>query len=153
MTFSPLFGMSLKAVQIDVPSQAIASSTTVTLGNITDSSIISITGNTITLPGGRDYFLTASINCGQSTGANAEFSFITVSDGIKLPNQAGAYYYYTSTDLNIDTYSGNIATILTGASTTEIQLKKTIHTGSTSIYKDNVMAYVANSPITIFYTD
>jgi hypothetical protein len=154
MTFNPIHAMALKSIQIDIPSQTISSATTVTLGSLTDSSVISVSSNTISLPSGRDYFLTASLNCFQNTGANAEFAFITVSDGLALPNQARAYYFYTTTDLNIDTYSGNVATILVNlASTTQIQLKKTINSANTGIYKDNANDYVANSSITIFYTD
>ncbi|MFN9904378.1 MAG: hypothetical protein ACK55Z_37500, partial [bacterium] len=65
-----------------------------------------------------------------------------------------AYAYYNIIPSNNDTYAGNIAMIAVSlASTLQVQLKKTIHTASTSIYKDNASAFIANSCITIFYTD
>jgi len=39
------------------------------------------------------------------------------------------------------------------ASNLEIQIKKTIHTATTTIYKDDATTYIPNSSITILYTD
>lgn len=154
MTFNPIHAMALKSVQIDIPAQAIASATTLTLGSITDSSVVTVSSNIISLPSGRDYFLTASINFSQASGNNAQFAFINASDGTTFLNQAKAYAYYPLTTPNGDTYSGNVAMIAINlASTLQVQLKKTIHTASTSIYKDNANSYIANSSITILYTD
>ena len=154
MTFNPIHAIALKSVQIDIPAQAIASATTLTLGSITDSSIITVSSNIISLPSGRDYFLSAAINCSQSVGNNVQFAFINASGGATFSNQAMAYAYYFSSQTNSDTYAGNVAMIAVDlASTLQVQLKKTIHTGSTSIYKDNANAYIANSSITILYTD
>ncbi len=154
MTFNPIHAMALKSVQIDIPAQTIASATTLTLGSITDSSVITVSSNTINLPSGRDYFLTASLNFAQATGNNVEFAFINASGGSTFSNQTKAYAYYNTTPSNDDTYAGNVAMIAVSlASTLQVQLKKTIHTASTSIYKDNANAYIANSSITIFYTD
>ena len=154
MTFNPIHAMALKSVQIDIPSQAIASATTLTLGSITDSSVITVSSNIINLPSGRDYFLTASINFSQASGNNVEFAFINASGGATFSNQAKAYAYYFVTQTNSDTYSGNVAMIAVNlASTLQVQLKKTIHAASTSIYKDNANSYIANSSITILYTD
>jgi hypothetical protein len=154
MTFNPIHAVALKSVQIDIPSQSVASATTLTLGAITDSSVITVASNIISLPVGRDYFITASINFAQATGNNVEFSFINASGGAVFSNQAKAYAYYNISPSNTDTYSGNLAMIAVNlASTLQIQLKKTIHTASTSIYKDDANAYVANSSITILYTD
>ena len=146
--------MALKSVQIDIPAQAIASATTLTLGSITDSSVVTVSSNIISLPSGRDYFLTASINFSQASGNNVEFAFINASGGATFSNQAKTYAYYPPTAPNGDTYSGNVAMIAVNlASTLQVQLKKTIHSASTSIYKDNANAYIANSSITILYTD
>lgn len=146
--------MALKSVQIDIPSQSIASSTTLTLGSITDSSVITVSSNIINLPSGRDYFLTASLNFGQSTGTNAKFAFINASGGATFSNQAQALAYYPSASTNSSTYNGNVAMIAVNlASTLQVQLKKIIHSATTTIYKDDANAYVANSSITIFYTD
>lgn len=154
MTFNPIHAMALKSVQIDIPSQSIASSTTLTLGSITDSSVITVSSNIINLPSGRDYFLTASLNFGQSTGTNAKFAFINASGGATFSNQAQALAYYPSTSTNSSTYNGNVAMIAVNlASTLQVQLKKIIHSATTTIYKDDANAYVANSSITIFYTD
>lgn len=155
MTFIPIHAMSLKSVQIDIPSQSIASATILTLGSITDSSVITVSSNIINLPIGRDYFLTASINYAQSVGSNVEFSFINASGGAIFPNQKKAYAYYNSASANMSTYDGNIAMIAINlASPLQIQLKKSIHAGATTtVYKDSANAYVANSSITIFYTD
>ena len=154
MTFNPIHAMALKSVQIDIPSQSIASSTTLTLGSITDSSVITVSSNIINLPSGRDYFLTASLNFGQSTGTNAKFAFIDASGGATFSNQAQALAYYPSASTNSSTYSGNVAMIAVNlASTLQVQLKKIIHSATTTIYKDDANAYVANSSITIFYTD
>lgn len=156
MTFNPIHAMALKSVQIDIPAQTIASSTTLTLGSITDSSVITVSSNIINLPSGRDYFLTASINFAQGAGNNVEFAFINASNGATFSNQTKAYAYYSTatSTTNNSTYAGNIAMIAVNlASTLQVQLKKTIHTASTSIYKDNANAYIANSSITIFYTD
>jgi len=90
MTFNPIHAMALKSVQIDIPAQSITSSTILTLGSITDSSIITVSSNTISLPTGRDYFLTASLNFGQSIGTNAKFAFINASGGATFSNQAQA---------------------------------------------------------------
>ena len=60
MTFNLIHAMALKSVQIDIPAQTISSATTLDLGSITNSSVITVSGNTISLPSGRDYFLTAS---------------------------------------------------------------------------------------------
>ncbi len=145
MTFNPIHAMALKSVQIDIPSQSIASATTLTLGSISDSSVITVASNTISLPTGRDYFI---------TGASVEFSFINASGGATFSNQAKAYAFYSATQTNTDTYPGNLAMIAVNlASTLQIQLKKTIHSATTTIYKDDANAYVANSSITIFYTD
>jgi hypothetical protein len=154
MTFNPIHAMALKSVQIDIPAQTIASSTTLTLGSITDSSVVTVSGDIIVLPTGRDYFLTASINASQGSGNNNEFSFINFADGTTFSNQAKAFGFYTTSTTNANTYSGNVAMIAVDlASPLQVQLKKTIHSASTSIYKDNANAYVANSSITIFYTD
>lgn len=154
MTFNPIHAMALKSVQIDIPAQAIASATTLTLGSITDSSVVTVSSNIINLPSGRDYFLTASINFSQASGNNVEFAFINASGGATFSNQAKAYAYYVPAAPNADTYSGNVAMIAVNlASTLQIQLKKTIHAASTSIYKDNANSYIANSSITILYTD
>ena len=154
MTFNPIHAMALKSVQIDIPSQSIASSTTLTLGSITDSSVITVSSNIINLPSGRDYFLTASLNFGQSTGTNAKFAFINASGGATFSNQAQALAYYPSASTNSSTYNGNVAMIAVNlASTLQVQLKKIIHSATTTIYKDNANAYIANSSITIFYTD
>jgi len=67
MTFNPIHAMALKSAQIDIPAQTIASATTLTLGSITDSSVITVSSNIINLPSGRDYFLTASLNFAQAT--------------------------------------------------------------------------------------
>lgn len=154
MTFNPIHAMALKSAQIDIPAQTIASATTLTLGSITDSSVITVSSNIINLPSGRDYFLTASLNFAQATGNNVEFAFINASGGATFANQTKAYAYYNIIPSNNDTYAGNIAMIAVSlASTLQVQLKKTIHTASTSIYKDNASAFIANSCITIFYTD
>ena len=154
MTFNPIHAMALKSVQVDIPSQSIASATTLTLGAITDSSVITVASNIINLPTGRDYFITASINFAQASGNNVEFAFINVSNGLAFSNQAKAYAYYLPLLPNGDTYSGNVAMIAVDlASTLQIQLKKTIHTATTTIYKDNANLYIANSSITILYTD
>jgi hypothetical protein len=154
MTFNPLHAMSLKSVQIDIPSQSIASATTLTLGSISDSSVITVASNIISLPTGRDYFITASLNFAQSTGGSVEFSFINASGGATFSNQAKAYAFYSATQTNSDTYPGNLAMIAVNlASTLQIQIKKTIHSATTTIYKDDANAYVANSSITIMYTD
>lgn len=154
MTFNPIHAMALKSVQIDIPSQSIASSTTLTLGSITDSSVITVSSNIINLPSGRDYFLTASLNFGQSTGTNAKFAFINASGGATFSNQAQALAYYPAASTNSSTYNGNVAMIAVNlASTLQVQLKKIIHSATTTIYKDDANAYVANSSITIFYTD
>lgn len=154
MTFNPIHAMALKSVQIDIPSQSIGSATTLTLGPITDSSVITVASNTISLPTGRDYFITASLNFGQSAGVNANFAFINASGGAAFSNQAQAFAYYASSLPNASTYNGNLAMIAVNlASTLQIRLRKTIHSATTTIYKDNANAYVANSSITIFYTD
>lgn len=154
MTFIPIHAMSLKSVQIDIPAQSVASATTITLGSISDSSVISVSGNTISLPTGRDYFITASLNFAQATGSNAQFSFINATGGAEFSNQAKAFAYYTGGEANVDTYTGNIAMIAVNlASTLQVQIKKTIHSATSTIYKDNANLYVANSSITIFYTD
>lgn len=154
MTFNPIHAMALKSVQIDIPSQSIASSTTLTLGSITDSSVITVSSNIINLPSGRDYFLTASLNFGQATGTNAKFAFINASGGATFSNQAQALAYYPAASTNSSTYTGNVAMIAVNlASTLQVQLKKIIHSATTTIYKDDANAYVANSSITIFYTD
>lgn len=154
MTFNPIHAMALKSVQIDIPSQSIASSTTLTLGSITDSSVITVSSNIINLPSGRDYFLTASLNFGQSTGTNAKFAFINASGGATFSNQAQALAYYPAASTNSSTYNGNVAMIAVNlTSTLQVQLKKIIHSATTTIYKDDANAYVANSSITIFYTD
>lgn len=154
MTFNPIHAMALKSVQVDIPSQSIASATTLTLGAITDSSVITVASNIINLPTGRDYFITASINFAQASGNIVEFAFINVSNGLAFSNQAKAYAYYVPLLPNVDTYSGNVAMIAVDlASTLQIQLKKTIHTATTTIYKDNANLYIANSSITILYTD
>ena len=154
MTFNPIHAMALKSVQIDIPSQSIASSTTLTLGSITDSSVITVSSNIINLPSGRDYFLTASLNFGQSTGTNAKFAFINASGGATFSNQAQALAYYPAASTNSSTYNGNVAMIAVNlASTLQVQLKKIIHSATTTIYKDDANACVANSSITIFYTD
>lgn len=154
MTFNSIHAMALKSVQIDIPAQTISSATTLDLGSITNSSVITVSGNTISLPSGRDYFLTASINFSQGAGNSAEFSFINASGGATFANQAKAYGYYQPGSPNNDTYSGNAAMIAVNlASTLQVQLKKTIHTSNNSIYKDNANAYIANSSITILYTD
>lgn len=154
MTFNPIHALALKSVQIDIPSQSIASATTLTLGAITDSSVITVASNIISLPTGRDYFITAAINFSQASGNNVEFAFINVSGGAAFSNQTRAYAYYNIATSNKDTYSGNVAMIAVDlASTLQIQLKKTIHTATTTIYKDNANLYIANSSITILYTD
>lgn len=154
MTFNPIHAMSLKSVQIDIPSQSIASATTLALGSITDESVITVASNIISLPTGRDYFITASLNFAQSTGNSAKFAFINVSGGATFSNQAQALAYYGSPAVNTSTYNGNVAMIAVNlASTLQIQLKKIVHAATTTIYKDDANAYVANSSITIFYTD
>jgi hypothetical protein len=154
MTFNPIHAMNLKSIQIDIPSQTIASATNIVLGSISDSSVVTVASNIISLPAGRDYFITASINFAQATGANVEFSFINASGGAVLSNQTKAYAYYSASATNTNTYSGNMAMIATDlASPLQIQIKKTVHTATTTIYKDNASAYVANSSITILYTD
>jgi len=94
MTFNPIHAMALKSAQIDIPAQTIASATTLTLGSITDSSVITVSSNIINLPSGRDYFLTASLNFAQATGNNVEFAFINASGGTTFANQTKAYAYY-----------------------------------------------------------
>jgi len=136
MTFNPIHAMALKSVQIDIPSQSIASSTTLTLGSITDSSVITVSSNIINLPSGRDYFLTASLNFGQSTGTNAKFAFINASGGATFSNQAQALAYYPSASTNSSTYNGNVAMIAVNlASTLQVQLKKIIHSATTISFK------------------
>ena len=154
MTFNPIHAMALKSVQIDIPAQSIMYSPILTLGSITDSSIITVSSNTINLPTGREYFLTASLNFAQPDGANAKFAFINASGGATFSNQAQALAYYNSEAANSSTYAGNVAMIAVNlASTLQVQLKKIIHPADTTIYKDDAKAYVANSSITIFYTD
>jgi len=154
MTFNPISAMALKSVQIDIPAQTVTSATVITLGSITDSSVITVSSDTITLPTGRDYFLTGAINFSQATGNNAQFAFINVAGGAVFSNSAKAYAYYNQGLPNGDTYSGNLAMIAVNlASPLQVQIKKDIHTANTSIYKDNGNAYVANSSITILYTD
>ena len=116
--------------------------------------MITVSSNIINLPSGRDYFLTASLNFGQSTGTNAKFASINASGGATFSNQAQALAYYPSASTNSSTYNGNVAMIAVNlASTLQVQLKKIIHSATTTIYKDDANAYVANSSITIFYTD
>ena len=154
MTYVPIHAMALKSIQIDIPSQSIASSTTIQLGSISDSSVITVASNIITLPTGRDYFITASLNYSQASGTTCQFSFINVSDGSVFSNQTKAYSAYLVSNTNRDTYTGNLAMIVTNlASNLQIQIKKTIHSGTTTIYKDDASQYIANSAITILYTD
>ncbi len=155
MTYVPIHALALKSVQIDIPAQSITSATTITLGSISDSSVVSVASNIITLPTGREYFITASLNFSQATGINAQFAFINVSGGAAFSNQAKSYaYYFSSGNTNQDTYSGNLAMIATNlASNLEIQIKKTIHTATTTIYKADATTYIPNSSITILYTD
>lgn len=154
MTYVPIHAMALKSIQIDIPAQSIASATTIELGSISDSSVITVSSNIITLPTGRDYFITASLNYSQASGTTCQFSFINVSDGSVFSNQTKAYSAYLVSNTNRDTYTGNLAMIVTNlASNLQIQIKKTIHSGTTTIYKDDASQYIANSAITILYTD
>ena len=116
--------------------------------------MITVSSNIITLPTGRDYFITASLNYSQASGTTCQFSFINVSDGSVFSNQTKAYSAYLVSNTNRDTYTGNLVTIFTNlASNLQIQIKKTIHSGTTTIYKDDASQYIANSAITILYTD
>jgi len=112
MTFNPIHAMALKSAQIDIPAQTIASATTLTLGSITDSSVITVSSNIINLPSGRDYFLTASLNFAQATGNNVEFAFINASGGTTFANQTKAYAYYNIIPSNNDTYAKHMLIII-----------------------------------------
>lgn len=155
MSYSPIIGLSLKATHIDIPAQSPSAVGNLTLGAITDSSVVTVASNVISLPAGRSYFISGMINAAQASGTNFEFSICTVA-GTKLQPSKTAYGYYgqAQTASNQDTYDGHIAAmILDIVSTTQVVLRKTVSPATTTIYKDNASTSFANSGITILYTD
>lgn len=155
MSYSPIIGLSLKSTHIDIPAQTPNAIGNLTLGSITDSSVVTVASNVISLPAGRSYFISGTLSAAQATGTSFEVSLCTVA-GVKIASSKTAYAYYGSgnTVINADTYDGHFAAMLLDvAVTTQIVLRKTISNATTTIYKDNASGFYANAGITILYTD
>lgn len=154
MSYSPINPLNLKRVQISIAGSTISNSTTaLTLSSISDSSVITIASNKITLPTGRSYFINVALNWAQASGNNVEFTILNSSTLVALPFQSKGYSYYAATGQNQDTYAGTIQCIVSQGTNLTIEIRKTIHTANTTIYQDNANASIANSSIDIFYTD
>jgi hypothetical protein len=153
MSYQPIAALALKSTEILLPAQTIASATTVTLGAISDSTVVTKSGNTLVLPAGRSYFITAGISYSQSTGSNAAFAFYSDTDAAFLDFQTRAYSFYNTTQANAETYDGTMMASVTPSSDMTISLRKSVHSGSTVIIENSANAYFSNSTIRIFYTD
>jgi len=154
MSYSPINPLNLKRVQIAISGSTISNTTTaVTLGSISDSSVVTIASNKITLPTGRSYFINATLNFSQASGNNCQFRFINSTTLVAIPFQNIAYAYYAGTGQNIETYAGTLQCIVSEGADLTIEIRKTIHTANTTIYQDNANTAIANSSIDIFYTD
>jgi hypothetical protein len=154
MSYSPINPLNLKRVQIAISGSTISNTTTpVTLGSISDSSVVTIASNKITLPTGRSYFVNAALNFSQASGNNVEFRFVNSTTLVAMPFQNTAYAYYAGTAQNIETYGGTLQLIVSQGTNLTIEIRKTIHTAATTIYQDNANTAIANSSIDIFYTD
>jgi hypothetical protein len=153
MSYQPIAAMSLKSTQITIPTSTVSSLTTVALGTISDSSVITKSGDTLILPAGRSYFITANLNFSQATGNNAEFSFYDDGTSTKLTFQSACYVYYASTNANADTYDGTMMVVVAPTSDLTISLRKSIHAGASTFIQNSSDAYIVNSGIQIFYTD
>lgn len=155
MSYSPIIGLALKSTHIDIPAQNPSAVGNLTLGSITDASVVTVASNVISLPAGRSYFISGIINAAQSSGTSFEVSLCNLA-GVKLSQSKTAYAYYGQGSLvvNVDTYDCNFAAMLLDVTTTaQIVLRKTISNATTTIYKDSASAFFANSGITILYTD
>jgi hypothetical protein len=154
MSYSPINPLNLKRVQIAISGSTISNTTTpVTLGSISDSSVVTIASNKITLPTGRSYFVNATLNFSQASGNNVEFRFVNSTTLVAMAFQNTAYAYYAGTAQNIETYGGTLQLIVSQGTNLTIEIRKTIHTANTTIYQDNANTAIANSSIDIFYTD
>jgi hypothetical protein len=156
MSYNPIPFLNLKSTQISILSSSINNTTTpVTLGSISDSSVVSITAqNGIVLPSGRSYFLMANLNYSQASGSSVRFVWYNFTAGAVMSTQGAAYSYYLGPPItNTDTYDSTMMAVVVAASSQTIQIRKNLSNATTSIIEDSATAHLVNSSITIFYTD
>jgi hypothetical protein len=156
MSYNPISFLNLKSTQISILSSSINDTTTaISLGTISDSSVVSITAqNGIVLPGGRSYFLVANLNYSQSSGSSVRFVWYNFTASSVMSTQGAAYSYYLGPPTtNTDTYDSTMMVVVSSASSQTIQIRKNLSNAVTSIIENNANLYLVNSSISIFYTD
>jgi hypothetical protein len=148
--------LNLKSAQISILSSSINDTTTaISLGAISDSSVVSITAqNGIVLPSGRSYFLVANLNYSQAGGSSVRFIWYNFTAGAAMSTQGAAYSYYLGPPTtNTDSYDSTMMVVVSSASSQTIQIRKNLSNAATSIIENNANLYLVNSSITVFYTD
>jgi hypothetical protein len=139
--------LNLKSAQISILSSSINDTTTaISLGAISDSSVVSITAqNGIVLPSGRS---------SQAGGSSVRFIWYNFTAGAAMSTQGAAYSYYLGPPTtNTDSYDSTMMVVVSSASSQTIQIRKNLSNAATSIIENNANLYLVNSSITVFYTD